>query len=432
MRAAYAVLLFSLLIPSISCAQGTDSIQTQATQEPVVSSYSLPADKLAKSKALYETANALMIVETLYGFAILYGVLRWRLGPRFRDWAEAASRIRIVQAFIFVPALLLTLALFDLPFDLYRHRLYLRYGISVQGWGSWFWDWTKGQLVQYVIFSLVLFLLYYIIRRSPARWWFYFWLASVPIVVFVTFLAPVVLEPMFNKFEPLEKTNPALVQAIQMVTKRGGLDIPADRMFEMKASEKVTDYNAYVSGIGATKRVVVWDTTEHDMTTPEIMFVFGHEMGHYVLDHIWKGIAFSFVLLIVGFYVGFRLSERARSRWGEKWGIRDMSDWASLPLLLLVGSVLSFFLTPIGSAFSRHIEHQADIYGLEVIHGLVPESDRTAAAAFQKLGEKSLDYPYPNPLLVFWTYSHPPIPDRLRFSLTYHPWQENRQNKYVK
>jgi Zn-dependent protease with chaperone function len=119
-------------------------------------------------------------------------------------------------------------------------------------------------------------------------------------------------------------------------------------------------------------------------------------------------------------------------RWGDRLGIRALGDWASLPLLLLILTVLSFVGEPIGSAFSRHIEHQADLYGLEVTHGLVAHSSENAARAFQKLGEKSFDYPFPNRLFVFWVYSHPPIPDRLTFSLQYRPWDEGKPNEFVK
>jgi len=165
---------------------------------------------------------------------------------------------------------------------------------------------------------------------------------------------------------------------------------------------------------------------------PETMFVFGHEMGHYVLNHIWKGLTFLAVLLFVGLYVGFRIANASVARWGERLGIRALGDWASLPLLLLIGSVLALVAQPLANTFSRHIEHQADIYGLEVTHGLVPDSSMTAAVAFQKLGEKSYDYPYPNRLLVVWVYDHPAIADRLLFSLHYRPWDEGKPTEFVK
>lgn len=430
MRLTTLIVCVFLLLCCCSVAQ--TAVPQDQPQTASVTHYSLPAAKLEKARSLYVTQIVLLIGSTIYGFLVLLFIVSGKLGVKFRNWAEAISRFRFVQAFVAVPLLLFLLAVLNLPFDLYQHHVYLRYGISVQGWESWVWDWAKSQLVLFAIFSPVIWLLYLIIRRSPGRWWFYFWLISIPIVVFLTFIAPVILDPIFNKFEPLEKTNPALVKAIQQVTARGGLDIPADRMFEMKASEKVTDYNAYVTGMGATKRVVVWDTTEHDMSTPEILFVFGHEMGHYVLGHIWKGIIFLSGMLLIGFYVLYRVANWSIDRWGDRLQLRALSDWASLPLLLLLVTILSFVSTPIGNAFSRHIEHQADVYGLEVIHGLVPNSSQVAAEAFQKLGEKSFDYPYPSPVLVFWMYSHPSIPDRLLFALRYRPWAEGRPNQYIK
>ena len=143
-------------------------------------------------------------------------------------------------------------------------------------------------------------------------------------------------------------------------------------MFEMKASEKTNELNAYVTGFGASKRVVVWDTTMSDMTMPQTLFVFGHEMGHYVLGHLVKGFLITIVLLLVFFYLAYRIANWLMRRQGKRWGIRGLGDFASAPMLLLILYVLSFVSEPISNAISRHFEHQADQYGLEVIHGLVP------------------------------------------------------------
>jgi Zn-dependent protease with chaperone function len=210
------------------------------------------------------------------------------------------------------------------------------------------------------------------------------------------------------------------------------MDIPPQRMFEMKASEKHTTLNAYVTGFGATKRVVVWDTTMQQMTTPETLFVFGHEMGHYALGHIPKEAAIDLLLLLVLFYVGYRLATWLVARHGARWGISDLSDWASLPLLVLILSVITFLATPAFNAVSRHYEHQADQYGLEVIHGLVPNESRTAAQSFQKLGELSLDYPYVNRFWEVWAWTHPTIRDRMIFVQTYDPWAHGKQPEFVK
>jgi Zn-dependent protease with chaperone function len=246
------------------------------------------------------------------------------------------------------------------------------------------------------------------------------------------FIEPLVIEPMFYVFRPLAKTQPALVSKIEEVVARGGLVIPQDRMFEMNASSKLNAVNAYVTGIGVSKRLVVWDTTIQKMTAPEVLFVFGHEMGHYVLGHIWLGIAFAAGGILIGLFVAYHGMTWAIARWGGRWGIRALDDWASLPVLLLGLSILGLFADPVSNYFSRVLEHNADIYGLEVIHGIVPDSAQAAARGFQKLGEISLDDPNPSSFVKFWLYDHPSIRDRVAFAASYDPWTKGGRAKYVR
>jgi len=413
---------------------GSDATQASGgqTKEAGVTEYTLPPDKLQKAKALYETDIVLYLAGTLFGIFVLWAVLRLRIGAAFRTAAERASGNGFLQALIYVPLLMLSIGIVTLPLEIYGHHISRAYGLSVQGWGSWAGDWLKSEAVLLAIMIPTVWGLYRIIRKSPRRWWFYFWLLTLPFVVLLVFVAPVILDPIFNTFVPLANTQPQLVSAIEKVTQRGGLYIPADRMFEMKASEKVTTYNAYVTGIGATKRVVVWDNTARDMTVPETMFIFGHEMGHYVLDHIYKGLAFYSLMTLIGFWLGRKIVLAMIARWSGRWQIREVGDIASLPLFLLVLALLTLAADPIDNAFSRHLEHQADIYGLEVTHGLFPNNNQVAAESFQKLGEKSFDYPTPNSLLVLWLYDHPTIQQRVRFSLHYDPWDTAAGPKYVK
>jgi STE24 endopeptidase len=438
----WALAVFSFACVSAQTGRGageshstqTQPAPSQAAQPPQlkVTEYTLPPDKLAKAKALYETSTVLYLFGMGFGIVVLWVLLKFRVAPALRDLAEHASNNGFVQALIFVPLLILLIALLSLPIEIYQQHISRVYGLSVQGWGSWAEDWCKAEAVLLAITVLAVFVLFRIIHKSPRRWWFYFWLLTLPFAVLLIFVAPVILDPMFNTFVPLEQTDPQLVSAIEKVTQRGGLDIPPDRMFEMKASEKVTTYNAYVTGIGATKRVVVWDNTARHMTIPETLFVFGHEMGHYVLNHIYKGLAFFSAMTFAGFWLARKIVLAMLARWGGKWHIRGINDLASLPVLLLVLALLSLAAEPINNAFSRHLEHQADIYGLEVTHGLFPGNNEVAASTFQKLGEKSYDYPWPNPFLVFWSYDHPPIQERIRFSLRYHPWDISGGSKYVK
>jgi STE24 endopeptidase len=405
---------------------------SQARPATQTAQYTLPPDKLAKSKALYDLRGKLRIIDTAYSLLVLLALLALGIAAKYRDWAERVSKYRFVQALIFVPLLLLTLTVLGLPLDAYQQSISRKYGLSVQGWGSWFADVAKGQAVSLIILTLAIWGITNLIRKSPRRWWFYTWLVAVPFVIFLIFLSPLVIDPLFNKFEPLDKSNPQLVDAIEQVTKRGGLEIPRDRMFLMKASEKVTTLNAYVTGFGPSKRVVVWDTTIKNASTPETLFVFGHEMGHYVLNHIVIGIAATAVGLFFGLYLLYRIANWAFPRFQQRWHMRELSDWAAVPMLFLIFSLLSLISQPIGSAISRQLEHNADIYGLEVTHGINPDSQEAAAHAFQVLGELSLSYPYPSDFYVFWYADHPPIRDRVLFAHNYDPWSKGEQPKYVK
>jgi len=349
--------------------------------------YTLSPEKYRKAVAYSRAKYRLHSISFVYGVLLLLALILLRVAPEVRNWAEVASRRRFVQAAIFVPLLSLTQSVLDLPIGMYSHHLSLRYGQSIQGWGSWFWDQAKENLIGLVIAIPLVWLLYAVIRGSPRRWWLYSWLASLPIIVFLVFLAPVAIEPLFFKFEPLAAKHPELVSQIEKVTARGGLSIPRTRMFEMKASEKRKSVNAFVTGFGASKRVVVWDTTIQKMTIPQTLFVFGHEMGHYVLRHIVKGIAFLWLVLLVMLYAGYRGMRWALARWGQKCRIREIGDWASLPVLFLFFALFGELAGSIGNSYSRWREHQADIFGLEAIHGIVPDYSQAAAEAFQILGE---------------------------------------------
>ncbi len=397
-----------------------------------ITAYTLPADKLAKATALYNTEVKLLIVDTIYGFILLFFFLFARVSAHFRDIAERAIRSRVWQAVIFAPLFLFVYWLLNLPIDMYGHHVSLSYGLSIQQWPSWFADRAKSLAIELIVGTLIIMGAYALMRRSPRNWWLWFWGASVPFVIFVVFIQPMLIDPLYNKFTPLAPKQPQLVAEIEKVTQHGGLIIPRDRMYEMDASSKVTTLNAYVTGIGASKRVVVWDNTSRELTIPQTLYVFGHEMGHYVLDHIWKGLAFTLVVMFIAYYIAARFGRWMINRWGSRWSIRSLDDYASVPALLLVVSLFLLVTGPILSGYSRHLEHQADIYGLEVIHGIVPNEQQVAAQCFQALGENSYDYPNASRLLIFWTYDHPPIPDRLQFVLGYDPWSKGDQPKYVR
>lgn len=394
--------------------------------------YSLPPDKLQKAHALYLQIVRFQIIDTVYGFLILLGLLYFAVAARFRDVAERKSQNKWLQGFIVIPLFILTTAMLTIPSDIYHQHVRLAYGLSVQGWGSWWADWAKTLGLGLLLETLLLSLLYWMIRRSPKRWWFYGWLIGIPMVVLVVFIVPIVVEPLYFKFTPLEQSNPELVTQIERVVRRGGLNIPRSRMYSMNASEKYTGDNAYVSGFGASKRVVVWDTTQKHMTSGEIMFVFGHEMGHYVLNHIVKGIAALLLFLLALLYLAYGCSGWVVQRFGARWKIREFADFASIPLLILLLGVFSFLSTPLQNGVSRYFEHQADTFGLEAIHGLVPDSRAVAASAFQKLGENWLEYPDEGDFFEWWSQDHPITRKRMHYSQEYDPWGQGKEPEFVK
>ena len=377
--------------------------------------YRLSPERRAKAIAYARARYRLHFAAFAWTLLVLAAIVRGKLGPRFRDLAERLSRRRFVQALVFVPLLLGTQALLELPPGIYGHDLSRFYGQSVQGWGSWLWDAAKELLVAIAVAVPLAWLLYAVLRRSPRRWWLWFWLALLPILVFLIFVAPLAIDPLFFRFDPLAPKHPELAHAIERVTANVGLPIPQDRMFEMNASAKYRSLNAYVTGLGASKRVVVWDTTLAAMTVPQTLYVFGHEMGHYVLHHIPRTIAFLWALLFALLAAGAALLSRLLGRLGGRWGIRGLGDWASLPVLLLFLAIASELALPLVNAYSRSQEHAADVFGLEAIRGVVPNERRVAAEAFQVLGEVSLDDPEPSPFIRLWLYSHPPIAERIRF-----------------
>lgn len=420
--------------PSIPAQTAIPSTPTYSLRSGTthITGYTLPPDLYRKAVNLGKIRFRLALLGFPYSLLVLWLILHWKLAPKYRDWAAAFSGKRFLQCALFSPLLLLTTAVLTLPLDIYGESVEKQYGISIQNWSSWSWDWIKAELIFLIVGTFLVWLLYGVIRRSPRRWWFYFWLVSLPVGLCLVFLQPWVIDPLFHKFEPLQQKDPALVAALEQIVHRSGEDIPPERMFWMQASDKTVAINAYVAGVGASKRIVVWDTTISKMNTPQIVYVVGHEMGHYVLDHLPKGLTLFALMLLVLFYVGYRLVGWVMARWGVGWKVRALDDWASLPVLLLLITVLFFAAMPAFMAVSRHFEHQADQYGLEVTHGLTPDSGQIAAQSFEILGESALSNPEPNPVDVFLFFTHPSIPDRIQFSLIYDPWANGGRGEFVK
>ncbi len=391
--------------------------------------YTLPPDKLAQAEALARIRTVLHFGDAVWGLAVLWLLLETGAAARLAAWLGRHTRRRAAEGLGFYAALLIVLTVAELPVSLYAHWIGLRYGISVQGWGSWSVDFAKSLGLTVGIGAPVLLLFHWIVRRAPRRYWLWGWAAAVALMVFGAFIEPLG-EPIFNQFEPLQKSNPALAAELEKVAARTGTRIPPERMFLMKASAKTNGLNAYVSGLGATKRVVVWDTTAGRIPDDEVLFIFGHESGHYVLRHIPKGLALGAAVLLVVFRLCARLAEVLVRRRGGRWGAGSLGERAGFVVLLLVISAANFVGEPASNAVSRHFEHEADVYGQEAIHGLVADPRATATRAFNDLGAAWLETPSPGPFVAWWTYSHPSIAARAEFARDYDPWRDGGRGRF--
>ena len=414
-------------------------VAAQTTQAPPPDNdfpaYSLPPDKLAKAITLSRIRNIMDIVGGLWGIAVLWLLLSTRLAKRIEVWAQGLSARRWIQGLLFFAAFFVVTTLASLPLDWFSQYMEKSYQVSVQGWGSWLGDQAKALGLAIVIGVPVLLLFNWIVRRWPRRYWLGIWVATLPILVFLIFISPF-LEPIFNKFEPLEKTHAPLVAKLETVVARTGINIPPERMFLMKASEKYNGINAYVTGIGATKRYVMWDTATDRLPDDEVLFVFGHESGHYVLHHIPKIIAGTAVGLFFVYWACAAFAAWLARRFGQRWQLAGQEDGTPLAsragfiVLLFAISVASFILEPVNNTFSRHFEHQADNYGQEAIHGIVADPQRTAVSSFNHLGEAWLEDPNPSPFIEFWEFNHPSVQTRAQFARQYNPWANGGHGEF--
>ena len=440
--AAFFSALLILLAAGLVSAPSSRAQQPQTpapAQSPVpappstsqVQGYTLTPGQEAQAIAYAHARHELYFLDVAYGLLLLVLMLQLRVAPAYRDWATKWTDSSFGQIVVFAPLVLLTMDVMSLPTALWEHRLALQYQQSIQGWGSWLVDWAKGEGVEMAIAILLVWVLFAVIRKSPRKWWFWFWMAAVPLIILGAIVEPVIVEPLFFKFTPLANSEPRLAANIEQMTIRAGAPIPQSRIFEMNASTKLRELNAYVTGLSASKRVVVWDTTIRRMSADEVLFVTGHEMGHYVLGHVRDGILFACAVLLFFLNLAYRFLHWMLARWGETWAIRGPDDLASLPALILLLTVFGFLFTPISNVYGRHLEHQADQYGLEVIHGLVPDAPVVAAHAFQILGEVDLDEPNPSTAVKIWFYNHPPLDERMRFAQTYDPWSQGRAPEFV-
>ena len=391
-------------------------------------------DYLAEARAAFTPENrayqrvrvALAVGSPLIGIAVGLLLLFTGLAQRFRDWASAGGSGRWRRVLVFFT--LYSVAMFVLLFPLTWYESYAlekQYGFMTQTPLAWFVDQLKALAFQLVVVGVVplLALLWLVIEWSPRRWWAWVASAALPVLLAVVWLQPIVFDPLFNKFVPLRDQQ--LRQEILALGARA--DVPARDVYEVNMSNRTTKVNAYVSGFGASQRIVLWDTTLEAMKKDEILFVMGHEMGHYVLKHIWKGVLLSSVGAFAALWFAYQSAQAALRWWGPRWGVSSAADLAAMPLLFAALSFASYVGEPITNVVSRAIEHESDVYALEITR-----DNDAGARAFLELARGNRSDPEPSAWVKWFLYSHPPLGERIQFAIEYRPWEKGEPNQLYK
>lgn len=364
--------------------------------------------------------DALYFADILWGAGALVLVLGTRWSARLRDLAARATKKSFLVAMLYFVLLSLVLTILQFPLDFYGgYVVPHQFDLTDQGLGGWMGDFAKALGVSLLIGAPIAALALLGIRKIR-RWWLVLWIGSIPLIILAVVATPLIIDPLFNKFEPLR--DETLKRALLDEASLAGIE--GSRVYQVNKSKQTKTMNAYVTGLGPSKRIVMWDTLLAKLDHDEILAVMGHEMGHYVLHHLWKGLAFGVALSFLGFFFAQKMFEKGLARWGGRWGVAEKSDPAALPWLLLVASVLNFVVTPAAASFSRYVEHQSDIFGLELTHG-----NEAMASAFVKFAEDSKADPRPPRIIEWWRYSHPSLGRRIDFVLQYHPWTEGKPNE---
>ena len=354
------------------------------------------------------TRYGLYFAGTAYGLLALWGVLASGLSVKLRQVVQPL-RFSLFQLAGYYALLTLVLIALHAPLTWYSsYYLEHAYGLSSQSFPAWAGDMAKGVAVDVATTVPILWVLFWLIKRSPRRWALWFWGALIPLIAFGIFVSPLVVDPLFNRFTPLPP-GPLKTRIEALAAKAG---IPNAPVYVVDKSRQTHSTNAYVTGIGSSARIVLWDTTLQRMPEDQIVAVVAHEMGHYVLKHLYWGFALSVGGLLLGLPLAQKFVEAMLARYGRRWGVTSLSDYAATPALLLTVSLAGFLLAPLTNGVSRVIEHQADAYGLEV-NGNGP----AMARAFVSLSEQNLSDPNPPAFIKFWLFTHPPLRERIDFAL---------------
>jgi len=357
----------------------------------------IPPEKTLRSNNYFEGGYWLQLWDFLYGVVVALILLNTRWSARMRDLSERITRFKPIQTFLYWLQYSIIAGVLTFPLTVYEN--YFRehkYGMATQTFGPWFVDQLKGLAIGVVLGGILVMLLIGVVRRYPRSWPILGAGVSYVFMVFTIFIAPVILVPIFNKVTPLN--NPKIVDPILRLARQNG--IPAKDVYTMDASRQTTQMSANVSGFGNTMRITLNDNLLRRGSPEEIQAVMGHEMGHYVLNHVYKGLMFGLIMIsIFWFYLWGTIGKALKSR-AEKWQIRGIGDTAIIPLVILLASIFGFVITPVMNSFIRTQEYEADMYGLNTSR----QPDGFAQGAIH-LGEYRKMSPGPLEEMIF--FDHP-------------------------
>ena len=367
----------------------------------------MPAEARARSDAYFEGGYWLQLWDFLYGAAVALLLLYGRWSARMRDFAERMTRFKPLQTALYWIQYSIVAAILGAPLAVYEG--YFRehkYGLATQTLWPWTLDQLKGLGLTMLFGAALTMILFGVARRLPRTWWLWGALIASLFMVVIVMIAPVYILPLFNKVSRLN--DPALTERILRLARANG--IPAHDVYMMDASRQTTRMSANVSGFGRTMRITLNDNLLRRGSPEEIDAVMGHEMGHYVLNHVYKGAFFFTVLIVTWFAALFFSLQWALRRWGERWQIRAVGDTAVLPLVLLISSIFFSVLTPFVNTQIRTQEAEADMYGLNASR----QPDGFAQAAIH-LGEyRKMD---PGPVEEWIFFDHPSGRNRIHAAM---------------
>lgn len=366
--------------------------------------------------------NWLWVVNQVWALAVPALILFSGASARLRDLSARLGRSWFLTIGVYV--ILYSAIVFVASLPLLYYQGYIRlhaYRLSEQTLGRWLGNAVKFELVSMATGFGFAWVPFWLLARSPRHWWLWTTLLTVPFLFGVVLLKPIWVDPLFNDFGRMR--NQALERDILALARRSGIE--GSRVFEVDKSRDTKSVNAYVTGVLGTKRIVLWDTLVDKLGEKELLFVMAHEMGHYALGHVVRSVLLSAFGILAGLFVVDRAGRLMIARYRGRFGFDRLSDVASVPLLLLLMELTSLVVIPAAFAYSRHQEHEADRFAIELTR-----SNRSGALAFGKLASENLSNPRPFPLLRPWRATHPSIGERIDFCNAYRPWTLGQPLKY--